>query len=108
MAKISDWFLHNCLKANAKKFHLFLNPFVDKAINIENFSLKSSYAAVVLGVKIDINMRHMTCEHVTYLCATANRRLCALSRVSKYIGLKKRRILMKSFIIPQFSYCPLI
>ena len=23
MAKISEWFLHNCFKANAKKFHLF-------------------------------------------------------------------------------------
>ena len=47
-------------------------------------------------------------EHVTYLCATANRKLHALSRVSKYISLKKRRILMKSFIISQFGYCPLI
>ena len=47
-------------------------------------------------------------EHVTYLCATANRKLHALSRVFKYASLKKRRIFMKSFIISQFSYCPLI
>ena len=47
-------------------------------------------------------------EQVTYLCATSNRKLHALSRVSKYISLNKRRILMKSFIIFQFSYCPLI
>ena len=45
---------------------------------------------------------------MTYLCATASRKLYALSRVSKYISLKKRRILMKSFIISQFSYCSLI
>ena len=45
---------------------------------------------------------------MTHLRATANRKLHVLSRVSKYISLKKRRILMKSFIISQFSYCPLI
>ena len=42
LAKTFEWFLHNCLKANAKKFHIFLSPFVDKAINIENFAIKSS------------------------------------------------------------------
>ena len=36
-------------------------------------------------------------EHETYHCATANLKLHALSRVSKYISLKKRRILMKSY-----------
>ena len=33
IAKISEWFLHNCLKANAKKFYFFLSPFVGNAIN---------------------------------------------------------------------------
>ena len=97
MAKISEWFLYNCFKANAKKFHLFLSPFVDKVINIEDFTIKSSYAKVLLGVAMDSNL--IFSEHVTYLCA---------KRASKYISLKKRRILMKSFIISQFSYCPLI
>ena len=41
-------------------------------------------------------------------CATANRKLHALSRLSKYRSLKKPRILMKSFIISQFSDYPLI
>ena len=37
-----------------------------------------------------------------------NRKLHALSRISKYMTWNKRRILMKSFIISQFNYCPLI
>ena len=61
---------------------------------------------VLLGVTIDNNLSFS--EHVTYLCATANRKLHALSRASKDISLKKHRTLMKSFIISQFSYCPLI
>ena len=86
MAKISEWFLHNYLKANANKFHLFLSPFVDKAINNENFTIRSSYAKVLLGVTIDSNLSFS--EHATHLCATANLKLHALSRVSKYISLK--------------------
>ena len=57
MAKISEWFLHNYLKANAKMFHLLLSPFVDKAINIGNFTIKSSYAEVLLGVTTDSNLQ---------------------------------------------------
>ena len=64
MAKIFEWFLHNCLKANAKKLYLFLTPFVGKIKNIENFTIKSSYAEVLLGVRININLGFS--EHVTY------------------------------------------
>ena len=42
------------------------------------------------------------------LCKKANRKLRAVSRVSKYMAFNKRRILMKSFIFSQFNYCPLI
>ena len=59
-------------------------------------------------MEVTINNNLSFAEHVTYLCATTNRKLYALSRVSKYISLKKHRILMKSLIISQFSYCPLI
>ena len=83
-----------------------ISPFVDKAIYIGNFTIRSSYAEDLLGVTNDSNL--IFSEHMTHLRATANHRLHSLSRVSKYISLKKRRILMKSFIIPQFNYCPLI
>ena len=102
IAKISEWFSHNSLKANAKKFYLFLSPFVDKAVNIENFIIKSVYAEVLCGVTIDSNLSFS--EHVMYLCATANRKLHVLCCVSKYISLKKRCILMKSFVISKFNY----
>ena len=101
-----EWFLHNCLKANEKKFHLFLNPFVGKTRNIVNVTMKSSYAEILLGGTYDSNLNFS--EHVMHLCSTANRKLHALSRVSKYINLKKCRILMNSFIISQFSYYPFV
>ena len=94
------------LKANANKFHLFLRPFIDKTISIEGFIIKSSKAKVFLVITIDSNLSFT--DDVTYLCVTAKRKLYALSRVSRYIILEKRRIFMKSFIISQFSFGHLI
>ena len=76
MTKICEWFLHNRLKTNANKFHLFLDSFIDKAISIKNFDIKSRYAEINLGVTIDTNLSFS--EHATYLCLTANRKLHAL------------------------------
>ena len=58
------------------QFHLFLDPFIDKAISIKNFDIKSRYAEINLGVTIDTNLSFS--EHATYLCLTANRKSHAL------------------------------
>ena len=50
----------------------------------------------------------MVKEHILSLCKKVNRKLHALSGVSKYMTLNKCRILMRSFIISQFNYRPLI
>ena len=66
-------------------------------ITVENHVIKSSGVEKLLGVTIDSNLNFK--EHILSLCKKANRKLHALSRVSKYMTLNKRRILMKSFII---------
>ena len=106
LSDISQWFMNNNLRANAGKFHLFLSPYEDQTITVENYIIKSSGVEELLGVSIDSNLNFK--EHILSLCKKANRKLHALSRVSKYMTLNKRRILMKSFIISQFIYCPLI
>ena len=47
-------------------------------------------------------------EHVSSLCKKANQKLHALARISNYMSSPKLKILMKSFVISQFSYCPLV
>ena len=85
MAKITEWFLHNCLKASASKFHLFESPFVDKTINIENLIIKSSYTEVLLGVAIDINLSFS--EHVTSSVTYDTLVLTSVSIVLQKVGL---------------------
>ena len=57
---------------------------MDKAINFENFTIKSSFAEVLLGVTIDSKVSFN--EHVAYICATANRKLQALLHGASYIN----------------------
>ena len=98
--------MNNNLKTNAGKFHLFLSPYEDQRITVENYVIKSRGAEEILGVTIDSSLNFK--EHILSLCKKANCKLHALSRVSKYMTLNKRRILMKSFKISQFNYYPLI
>ena len=103
---ISQSFMNNNLKANAGKFHLFLSPYEDQTITVENYVIKSRGVEELLGVTIHSNLNFK--EHILSLCNKANRKHHALSRISKYMTLNKRCILMKSFIISQFNYCPLM
>ena len=47
-------------------------------------------------------------EHVSDICAKASQKLHALSRISNYMTLLQRQITMRSFILSQFGYCPLV
>ena len=60
----------------------------------------------LLGVTIDQKLNFS--EHVRNLCKKASMKLHALARVSKYMSMNKRRIIMKAFIESQFGYCPLV
>ena len=60
----------------------------------------------LLGVYVDIRLDFD--YHVSQICKEASKKLQALSRVSKYMDINKRRMLMKAFIISQLSYCSLV
>ena len=57
-------------------------------------------------VKIDINLNFN--DHISDLCKKASRKISALARVTPFMGLSKRKLLMNAFFTSQFSYCPLI
>ena len=47
-------------------------------------------------------------KHVNDICKTAGQKLNALSRVTPYMELSKRRVLVSAFFMSQFNYCPLV
>ena len=73
---------------------------------IGNARIWESQHHKLLGVTIDKNLKFN--NHISDMCIKASRKLTALGRLSRLLPFAKRRLLMKSFIETQFSYCPLI
>ena len=46
--------------------------------------------------------------HFESLCKKANQKLHALSRISCYLSAEQLKLTMKTFILSQFNYCPLV
>ena len=102
-----EWVKNNGLKANPDKFHIILNgSHEDEFIIVDEYVIQNSKCEKLLGIKIDYELSFD--DHVTDLCKKASRKLHALSRISKFMNYKKRRLVMRSFISSQFGYCPLV
>ena len=99
-------FLKLYLIANSSKSHFLISPYETKSMQIQNLCIKASSSEELLGTKIDSNLTFY--DHIISLCSNANKKLSALSRVSKYMGINKRHILIKSYAFSQFNYCPLV
>ena len=98
-----NWFTHNRFKANPDKFHLILSdPNIELFLEIDHLKIFNQNSQKLLGIKIDNKLSFV--EHITELCNKASQKLHALARIA---GKQKRKI-MKAFISPQFSYCPLV
>ena len=78
----------------------------DITINIGNECIHNSENEKLLGVYFDNELNFKT--HVTKLCKKAGQKLHALARLSNFMNLNKRKMLMNAFISSQSSYCPLI
>ena len=96
------------MKLNEGKCHLLVGGYKHESIwaKIGDARIWESNKQKLLGVHIDRTLSFD--KHVSNLCKKAGRKLSVLARLSSYITLTQRRVLMKSFIKPQFGYCPLV
>ena len=78
----------------------------DISITIGNECISNSKNEKLLGVFFDNELNFKT--HVTKLCKKAGQKLHALARISNFMSINKRKLMMNAFISSQFSYCPLI
>ena len=97
----------NYMKPNTDKCHLLIsgnkNEYMLAKLNQD--IVWESNDAKLLGVTIDNNLRFD--KHVSNIFLKVNRKLSALTRVAKFVLIKKRRVLFKAIVESQFKYCPL-
>ena len=104
--KLFTWFSQNEMKANLGKCHMLLSSLESLNFQISETVIHNSQSKKLLGVTFDNKLKFE--KHINTIYKKANRKLNALARITTYMKLTKRRILMNAFFDSQFNYCPLI
>ena len=81
------------MKANEEKCHLIVSTNKLTEIQIGDFTTKNSASEKLLSVNIDTKL-NFDC-HVNHLCNKANKKLRELARVTPYMTIEKKKIVMK-------------
>ena len=106
-AVLLEWFKSNEMKSNEDKCHLLVvNHQEEVSVELGDENIAGSTSVDVLGVKIDNNLNFN--EHVSKLCKKGSQKLHALARISKHLSKDKLKLIMKTFILSQFNYCPFV
>ena len=100
------WFEDNQMKANQDKYHLIVSKNENISIHIGPFEIKNTNREKLLGIKVDSRLNFN--EHLDGIIKKVSRKINALSRMTPFMNISKRRILRNSFFNPQFNYCPLV
>lgn len=94
--EICQWFSDKC--------HLVITTNEEINVSIRREKTQNSKIQKLLGVTID-NKLFFT-EHVHTICDKASQNLNALARLSSFVCLEERRLIMKVFVNSKFGYCP--
>ena len=94
------------LVANSGKSHFLVSPYEKIRLKILGCTVDSGPSEELLRITIDSELTFN--KHITSLCSKANQKRRALARITKYMTIDKRKILLNSFVTAQFNYCTLI
>ena len=106
-----DWFKINEMIVNPDKFQAIVVKKYCRmkdsyALNINNQSINSESCVKLLGIEIDNTLSFS--KHISTLCKKASNQLNAIGRMQKYMGFKEKVVLLNSFVVSNFNYCPLV
>ena len=75
-------------------------------MHIGPYEIKNTNCEKLLGMKVDSRLNFD--EYLHGIIKKASNEITALSRITPFINISKRRILMNSFSNSQFNYCLLV
>lgn len=105
-----DWLKFNQMLANPSKFQtIFLTSskgHIKADLDIDGKTIESEGSVVLLGIEIDDKLKFDS--HISHLNEKAGGQLNSLYRFNRYLHPFTRKLSVNSFILSNFSYCPLI
>ena len=103
--KLFEWFASNLMKANHDKCHLLMSTLAPISIKVKDYIIKNSDNKKLLGVAVDADL-NFNC-HLENILKKASKKVHVLARITPYMSILKRKLLVNSFLTSQFNYCPL-
>ena len=103
--KLFEWFANNHMKANHDKCHLLMSTLTPISITVKDYIIENSDNEKLLGVTVDANL-NFNC-HLENILKKASKNVHVLARITPYMSITKRKLLMNSYLTSQFNYYPL-
>ena len=106
--QVCNWFSCNSMVTNPVKFQMIFpgSKFVEHSIIVGNVEVKSTENVKLLGAIIDYKLSFY--PHVKELCKSANQKTKALLRIRRYLTQSKANLIIDTYVLSPFNYCPLI
>ena len=108
---VIDWFKNNKMKINRDKFQAILlekrkSDHTNQHIVVNNQNITVVSSVELLGIQIDDKLNFKL--YIRNICRSATNQLNALIRLKRFLGFKEKRILINSYFMANFNYCPLV
>ena len=78
----------------------------NQRIAVDNQNIKVVSSVELLKIQIDDKLNFNL--HISNICRSAANQLNALIRLKRFLGIKEKRILVNSYFMANFNYCPLV
>ena len=108
---ITDWFKKNQMIVNPDKFQVIIidkkkGDHTNENVVIDNKQIKNIPSVELLGIQLDDKLSFS--PHISNICTSAANQLNALIRLQKFLSFKEKKILINSYFMANFNYCPLV
>ena len=108
---VINWFRKNEMIINPDKFQAIIldkkkSNLTDIPLTIDNQTIKSVPSVELLGIYLDDKLNFNL--QISNICRSAANQLNALVRLKSYLSFNAKRVLINSYIISNFNYCPLV
>ena len=94
------------MEANDNKCHLLVSGKNNVTMSASGFKIENTECEKLLGIKVDCRLNFE--NYLGGAIKKASNKINALSRITPFINLSEKKMLMNSFFKSQFSYCPLV
>jgi len=109
-SKAIRWFQNNKMIVNASKFQAIIltkkKEHITNNLIINNEVIESKLMVELLGISIDDKLNFNT--QISNICRQAANQLNSLYRFNNYLDSYSRKLATISYILSNFSYCPLV